>query len=47
MNATEERLTAAPLPTSRTLWIRSFVPYQLWRFAWLNLRMLRMAYKAH
>lgn len=47
MTRTAERISSAPLPTARTLWMRSFIPYQLWRFAWLNLRMLRMAHMSH
>ncbi len=41
-------LTAhAPLPTPRTVWLRTFLPWQLIRFCWLNVRMIRMVGRAH
>jgi hypothetical protein len=43
----DERIAAAPLPTRKTLRRRTSLPIQLWRFAWINLRMLRMVHKAH
>ena len=46
MDATDSRIAAAPLPTSRTLRRRRSIPLQLWRFARINLRMLRMVRKA-
>jgi hypothetical protein len=47
MDAAEERIAAAPLPTNRTLRMRSNIPFQLWRFAVINLRMVRMIRKGH
>jgi hypothetical protein len=47
MNPTDERIATAPLPTPRTLRLRASLPVQLWRFAWINLRMLRMVHKSH
>ena len=47
MDATAERIAVAPLPTDRTLRLRSNVAFQLWRFAVINLRMLRMIRKGH
>jgi hypothetical protein len=47
MNTTDDRISAAPLPTARTLRRRSSIPLQLWRFGQINLRMLRMVRKAH
>jgi len=46
MDATDSRIAAAPLPTDRTLRSRRSIPVQLWRFAMINLRMLRMVRKA-
>lgn len=37
----------APLPTARTVWMRTFLPWQLIRFLWLNVRMIRMVGRAH
>lgn len=36
-----------PVPTTRTRALRTFVPWQLWRFVVINLRMLRMISKSH
>jgi hypothetical protein len=47
MNTADERIAAAPLPTARILRRRSSIPLQLWRFARINLRTLRMVRKAH
>jgi hypothetical protein len=47
MKPIDERIAVAPLPTGRTLRRRTSVPVQLWRFAKINLRMLRMVRKAH
>jgi hypothetical protein len=43
----DERMAAAPLPTARTLRRRSSLPLQLWRFALINLKILRMVLKGH
>jgi hypothetical protein len=37
----------SPMPTRWTLRMRTFLPWQLWRFAWLNLKMLRMISIGH
>lgn len=34
-------------PGRWVLFLRTFAPYQLWRFAWVNLRMLFMVVKSH
>ena len=34
-------------PSRWVLFWRTFFPYQLYRFAWINLRMLRMIFKSH
>lgn len=46
MNPADDRIAAAPLPTARTLRRRTFVPYQLWRFLRINLRMVAMIRKS-
>ncbi len=43
----DERILSSPLPTARTLRMRQFIPYQLWRFMWINMRVLGMVFKAH
>lgn len=43
----DARMAIAPLPTARTLRRRSSLPLQLWRFALLNLKILRMVLKGH
>ena len=42
MNLADDRIAAAPLPTARTLRRRTFIPFQLWRFLRINLRMVTM-----
>jgi hypothetical protein len=37
----------APRPSAATLFFRTFLPWQLVRFAWINLKMIRMIRKAH
>ena len=45
MNLGDERIAAAPLPTAKTLRMRTLVPFQLWRFLRINLRMVSMIRK--
>ena len=40
-------LRDAPLPTKRTLRMRQNLPYQTYRFAAFNLRIVRMVVKGH
>ena len=47
MGTTDDRIAAAPLPTTRTLRRRSSIPRQIWPFGQINLRMLRIVRKAH
>jgi hypothetical protein len=42
-----ERERAVLRPSRLTLYLRTFVPYQLYRFAWINLKMLAMIRKSH
>ena len=37
----------APIPTRRTIALRTFIPWQVCRFVAINLRMLRMIAKSH
>jgi hypothetical protein len=45
--AADERIAVAPLPTTSTLHHRSSLPIQLWRFAVLNVKIIRMVLKGH
>ncbi len=47
MSDIDERIAAAPLPTDRTLRLRTSLPFQAWRFARINLRMVRMIRRGH
>ena len=40
-------LRSAPLPTGRTLRMRRNLPYQAYRFAALNVRIVKMVAKGH
>ncbi len=42
-----EREYYAPTPSPTTRFFRTFVPWQLVRFAWINLKMLRMISIGH
>ena len=37
----------APRPTRTTVFLRTFLPWQLWRFAAINIRMLRVIARSH
>ena len=37
----------APRPSALTLFFRTFVPWQLVRFVWVNVKMIRMIGKSH
>ena len=43
----EQSVDHAPLPTPRTLQRRRSLAVQVWRFAVINLRMLRMIRRSH
>lgn len=43
----DERIQAAPLPVAKTLRRRSSLPFQLWRFARINLKIVKMVTKGH
>jgi hypothetical protein len=38
---------AAPKPTRFTLFLRTFIPWQIWRFVRLNLKMIRIIGRSH
>ena len=37
----------APMPTRRTVRMRTFVPYQAYRFGVVNLKMVKMVRRSH
>lgn len=37
----------APMPTRWTVFLRTFVPWQMVRFVVINLRMLRLIWRSH
>ncbi len=37
----------ATKPTGMTLFMRTFFPWQVWRFAWINLKMLVIIRRSH
>ena len=37
----------ATKPTSGTLFLRTFLPWQMIRFAWINLRMIVIIFRSH
>lgn len=41
------RIPDAALPTARTVFMRTFIPWQIVRFAMLNLKMLRLIWRSH
>ena len=47
MNDPMEDINRAPLPTDKTLKMRKRVCFQIFRFAAINLKMIRMIRKGH
>jgi hypothetical protein len=47
MSDINTQIANAPMPTERTLRMRTSLPFQLWRFAWINLRIYKMVVKEH
>ena len=37
----------APMPTRRTVRLRTFMPYQAYRFGMVNLKMIKMVRRSH
>ena len=47
---TARRLTEgamAPVPTRGTIFLRTFIPWQIVRFVAINLKMLRLIWRSH
>ena len=42
LEPTEEDLSYITRPTRWTVFLRTFVPWQAWRFARINLKMIKM-----
>ena len=47
MDNAETSIAQAPLPTEKTVKSRTNLPVQLWRFAAINIRMVKMIRKGH
>ncbi len=47
MSIPTEQTRHAMKPARWVLFWRTFFPYQLYRFVWINLRMIRMISKSH
>jgi hypothetical protein len=43
----DEKAVYVMKPTRRTLFLRTFVPWQLWRFAAINLKMIGIIRRSH
>ena len=43
----DEKLPYVTKPTGRTVFMRTFVPWQLWRFAAINLKMIGIIRRSH
>jgi hypothetical protein len=43
----DEKTLYVTKPTRRTLFMRTFVPWQLWRFAAINLKMVGIIRRSH
>lgn len=47
MDDTEQSIATAPMPTEQTVRMRTNLALQAWRFAAINLRMVKMIRKGH
>ncbi len=43
----DEQTSYVTKPTRRTLFLRTFLPWQLWRFAVINLKMIGIIRRSH
>jgi hypothetical protein len=43
----DEKTSYVTKPTRRTLFLRTFLPWQLWRFAVINLKMIGIIRRSH
>jgi hypothetical protein len=37
----------ATKPTATTVFFRTFLPWQMWRFVWINLKMIGIIRRSH
>ena len=37
----------ATKPTRGTIFMRTFLPWQMWRFVWINLKMVGIIWRSH
>ena len=47
MTKPNDMVTFAMKPSGWVLFLRTFLPYQMYRFLWVNLRMAAMIWKSH
>jgi len=47
LQASYEQGDFASVPNGKTKFFRTFLPWQLFRFAWINVRMVVMIFKSH
>jgi hypothetical protein len=47
MNRPTDMVKFAMKPSGFVVFLRTFLPYQIYRFLWVNLRMLTMIWKSH
>lgn len=47
MTMNDNQADYATRPTRRTLFWRTFIPWQLWRFAVINLKMIGIIRRSH
>lgn len=47
MDTSNESIASAPLPTEKTLRRRANLPYQVVRFAAINLKMIKIIARGH
>jgi len=43
----DDRWLSVTTPTTFTRWWRVFIPWQMFRFVWLNLKMVEIIIKGH
>lgn len=43
----DEKISYVTKPTRRTVFLRTFVPWQLWRFVAINLKMVGIIRRSH
>jgi|CXWL01.1.fsa_nt_gi hypothetical protein len=45
--ARDDQAGSCPAPTRSTLFWRTFLPWQMWRFVWINWKMLAIIRRSH